>query len=242
MKSLAAGIAAAGMAVWVSHTLRNRAAEAMGIYHGEDAVSARITGADLVHPPGLPVIGKWMLDPDLSPAHWLGERYRAKRLREPINVLLLDRVAASEQQARQRLSAAMAAAGYPSREGHSSGYRGYIGTKTYPQLPSKREHAFSNEPFEVNNNHGRVFGPRAGARGFLFIAAFSREHVDPLRKIKHGYASFNQARDHVASKLDEQGAYRLRGFVHLRNSIVNDTAVCTGDHDGMAALLIAEAS
>jgi len=196
--------------------------------------------ADVTQPPDLPALGKWMFDPDHTPAHWLGEIYEGKRLREPINVVLIDRGAASAQDARRRLMAAATTAGYPSREGHSGGYLGYIGGHFYPQLPSRHEHAFSNEPFEFHNNHGRIFGPYPLTDGFLFIGAFSRERVAPTAKVKHGFVSFNQARDDFAQRLDRYSPYRLHGFVPLGNDLVDQPLVTTGDHDGQATLLIAD--
>lgn len=68
-----------------------------------------------------------MIDPDLTPAHWIGEIYFQKALREPINIIIVDRAANSPDEAKRRLIEAASLAGYPSREGHSSGYWGYIG-------------------------------------------------------------------------------------------------------------------
>ena len=58
---------------------------------------------EISQPAGLPAIGKWMLDPSLQPAHWLGERYRGKSLREPINIILADGVAKTADEATERL-------------------------------------------------------------------------------------------------------------------------------------------
>ena len=41
-----------------------------------------------------------MLDRSCSPAHWLGEIYDGKKLREPINVVLVDTRAASVEDAK----------------------------------------------------------------------------------------------------------------------------------------------
>jgi len=194
--------------------------------------------AELAQPPGLPPFGKWMLDPDRTPAHWLGEIYDGKPLREPINVVLIDAAAATAEQAVERLMRATAGAGYPSREGHSSGYQGYIGGRYYQQLPRRHEHAFSNEPFEFHNNHGRIFGPHPSERGFVFIGAFSRERVAPMAPVKHAFVSFDQARDDFAQRLDQASEYHLQGFVALDNALTQDPLVSTGDHDGQAALLI----
>jgi hypothetical protein len=76
-----------------------------------------------------------MIASDGTIAHWLGEIVDGKRLHEPINVILIDEVAASADDARQRLIAAAAAAGFPVRFGHSTGYHGFIGGALYSQLP-----------------------------------------------------------------------------------------------------------
>src|SRR5215208_5799574 len=74
-----------------------------------------------VRAPGLPDLGKWMLDHTGSAAHWLGEIYNGKKLREPINVVILDTQAKSIDDAKARVVAASARAGYAIRIGHSCG-------------------------------------------------------------------------------------------------------------------------
>lgn len=59
---------------------------------------------DVVQPTLLPDIGKWMLDPDLTPAHWIGEVYYGKTLREPINIIIVDQVANSPEEAKRHSS------------------------------------------------------------------------------------------------------------------------------------------
>lgn len=195
---------------------------------------------DVAHPKGLPAIGKWMLDPDLTPAHWLGEIYHGKPLREPINIILIDQAAGSVQEARQRLLQASAAAGYPAREGHSAGYFGYVGDYLHPELPGGRHRALSNRPFEVDNNHGRLFGPCRPRDGYVFIGAFSREKVDPFAHIKHQFVSFNRARDDYAERMEQHTAFARRGWVELNNALIGTAPAHTGDHDGLAVLLVAE--
>ena len=195
------------------------------------------SGANLAKPSNLPEIGKWMLAPDGGAAHWLGEIYEGKRLREPINVILVVESADDADDATRRVLEASAAAGYPIRFGHSTGYRGYIGGQLYGQLLQGLDDAFSNGPFEFSNNHGRIFGPHSVGGAFVFVAAFSREEVDPFRRPGHRYASFNAARDDFTQKLDQATPFRVSGFVGLDNAIVNDPAVTTGDHDGLAVLV-----
>lgn len=188
-------------------------------------------------PPGLPSIGKWMLTAQGVPSDWLGEIYQGKVLREPINVILIDEAAASGPDAVARLLAAAARAGYPVRLGHSTGYQAVIGRELFAQLPKGWDDALSDEVFELSNNHGRVFGPYRLEQSYLFTGAFSRERVDPFRWPGHRYGSFNRARDDFAARLDRGTAYRAAGFVHLGNSLPDDPAVTTGDHDGRAVVL-----
>ena len=192
---------------------------------------------DVATPEGLPAIGKWMLTAKSVPSDWLGEIYRGKNLREPINVIVLDEGAASAEDAKARLLAAAARAGYPVRFGHSTGYQGFIGGQLYAQLPQGRDDAFSNDLFEVSNNHGRVFGPHALGQAFLFTGAFSREEVDPFRDPPHQYGSFNRARDDFTQRLERGTPYKVSGFVNLGNALIDDPKLTTGDHDGIAVLM-----
>ena len=197
---------------------------------------------EIAQPVGLPAIGKWMLDSSYQPAHWLGEIYCGKNLREPINLILADPVAKTAEEATERLEKFCKAAGYEIREGHSCGYHGLIGGQLYSQIPNGKHRAFSNVPFELDNNHGRVFGPHPFAGAWWFTAAFSRENVNPLEKVKHRYASFNRARDDVARHLDEKSPYKISGFINLDNALLGEPHVTTGDHDGIAVLLRATAA
>ena len=195
---------------------------------------------DVAQPKDLPAIGKWMLDPDLTPAHWLGEIYHGKPLREPINIIVIDQAASSAAEARQRLLQASTAAGYPPREGHSAGYFGYIGDDLHQELPGGRHRALSDRPFEVDNNHGRLFGPYRHRDGYIFIGAFSREKVEPFERIKHRFVSFNRARDDYADRMDQHTDFARSGWVELNNALIGTAPVHTGDHDGIAVLLVAE--
>jgi len=195
-----------------------------------------LTAEAVANPPGLPAIGRWMITRDGTIAHWLGEIVDGKRLHEPVNVILIDEGAASADDAKQRLTAAAANAGFPIRFGHSTGYHGMIGGALYGQLPQGRDDAFSNRIFEESNNHGRVFGPHRFDGGYLFIGAFSRERVNLLEWPGHRYASFNEARDAFARGLDAHSAFKAAGSVSLGNA-VNDAKVTTGDHDGHAVVL-----
>lgn len=192
---------------------------------------------DMVQPAGLPRLYKWMLAPDLVAAHWLGARVGGRELVEPLNLVLIDRRAAGPEEAKAALAEAMAAAGFPSRFGHSGGYFAFVDGGLRGQFPAEPNHAFSDQPFELPNDHGRVFGPVPIEGGQLFVAAFSREGIAPLAKVKHDYISFNRARDTVADRLDARSGYKRRGFVDLGNALTEDPGHSTGDHDGLAVRL-----
>jgi hypothetical protein len=140
-------------------------------------VASADIGQETVEAPGLPNFGKWMLDHSGSPAHWLGEIYQGKRLREPINVVIVDTHANSVADAKERVVEASARAGYTIRMGHSSGYRALIAGEPHDQLPAGWDDAFSNHLFEMTNNHGRMFGPFQQGPSYILIGAFSREEV-----------------------------------------------------------------
>lgn len=202
------------------------------------ASGAWAQGADQsASPPGLPTIGKWMLTAQGVPSDWLGEVYQGRHLREPINVVIVDTMAANAAEAKTRLIAAAAHAGYPIRLGHSAGYQALIDEQLYAQLPQGWDDAFSNHVFEISNNHGRIFGPHPFENGFLFTAAFSREVVDPFRWPAHRFGSFNQARDDFAERMSRRTAYKAQGAVDLDNAITDNTQYTTGDHDGRAMVL-----
>jgi hypothetical protein len=196
-----------------------------------------IERADVAELAGLPPIGKWMIAPDLQPAHWLGEIYERRKLREPINVVVVDSHSRTPQEAKASLLQAAMSAGFPSREGHSGGYWGWIGDRLHPQFPDTPAHAFSDEPFELDNNHGRFFGPYQYRDAFIFIGSVSREKVAPFSEPRHQYVSFNRGRDTFAGAMNLRSAYRRIAFLNLDNALVDRPDVGTGDHDGMAAVL-----
>jgi hypothetical protein len=192
---------------------------------------------DVATPEGLPAIGRWMLTAQSVPSDWLGEIYEGRNLREPINVIIVDQRASSADDAKARLLAAAARAGYPIRFGHSTGYQGFIGGQLYAQLPQGRDDAFSNDIFAVSNTHGRIFGPHQFGQGYLFAGAFSREEIDPLRDPPHSYGSFNRARDDFTQRLDRSTDFKVSRFVDLGNALIGDPKLTTGDHDGIAVVV-----
>ena len=149
----------------------------------------------------------------------------------------MDRAAASAAEATNRLLRALTAAGFPLRFGHSHGYSALLGGVKHAQLVSGKAAAFADHPFELNNNHGRIFGPQVLAGAYLYTAAFSREKVEPLAKVKHEFASFNQARDAFAERMDRKTSFKRTAFIPLDNALLNHPDLTTGDHDGIAVLL-----
>ncbi len=204
-----------------------------------DTAAFRPAPGDVAYVEGFPAIGKWMIGPDLSNASWLGAHYERKSLREPVNIVIVDALAKSAEDAVRRFLKACAAAGYESRPGHSGGYFGWLGGRLYPQIPSGKHHAISNEPFEFHNNHGRFFGPCLWEGRYYLTGALSREKMDPASRAKHDFVSFDQARDQFARALVEKAGFRITAFQCLDNALLDDPGVGTGDHDGIAIVLTA---
>lgn len=204
-----------------------------------DVAAIKLDVSDTVRPVSLPAIGKWMYQDDGQRAHWLGVKWEGKDLIEPINIILIDKLSKTAEEAKDRIYDDLKRAGYLVRRHHSSGYRGYIGGKLYPQIPEEKYRAFSNGPAEIDNNHGRIFGPHYYKNAFIFTAAFSREEIVPTAKIEHQYASFDRARDNLAYNLNKRSDYKIVGFVNLDNAILGNGKYSTGDHDGVAVVLSA---
>lgn len=195
---------------------------------------------DTADPPGLvPSVGKWMVAPNGGVASWMDQRSAGKLVYEPINVAIFDPFAESRDEAEARLVAACAAAGFEARSGHSSGYGGIIGGYVYPELPTGPGDAFSDGPFILPNNHGRIFGPHGMRGGWLFIGAFSREGIDLAAPVPHVYESMNRARDTFVSGMTRRAGYELQDFAQLENALLKDPAAWTGDHDGAVPLIVA---
>ena len=188
---------------------------------------------------GLPPLGRWMLNPRGRVADWLGAAFRGRRLAEPINVVIVDRVSSSPEEAVKRLECALAASSFRNRGGHSTGYSAIIGDVLYSQLHADRRMAFSDADSARLNDHGRVFGPAPCDFGYVFTAAFSREAPDALRAT-HVLVSFNEARDHLAQTLTRTGYYRIAAFVPMGNALPFAGDRTTYDHDGVAVLLVAD--
>lgn len=186
---------------------------------------------------GAVTIDKWMLQSDgVTPADWLGQKYQGKQMQEPINLVICDSLATSPDNAKSRLESFLSTAGYPSRYGHSSGYKGHISGTTFTQMPTgvlPPGNAYSDNLLILDNNHGRIFGPYWTGKMYVFIAAFSRE-----TGTTHNYVSFNQARNDLAAKLTGKAGFVAGASLALFNQIAGtDPSKTTGDHDGNGAYL-----
>ncbi|MBB3751969.1 hypothetical protein FHT44_004464 [Mycolicibacterium sp. BK634] len=204
-----------------------------------------LTGAPETHPTPADTtatvygdIGKWMLERDGSLADWPSPAYPFKTLYQPINVIVVDRTSTTATESAQKINAAMAAAGFPAQQIHSTGYQGLIDGVLYGQQPAGPQEAFSNAHWLLINDHGRLFGPSPDAAdsGFVWTASFSREqpglsNLNPT----HIYVSFDKARDAVRAGLVGSGAIDL-GLVALDNKLSGRT-ITTGDHDGYAVVI-----
>ena len=200
-------------------------------------VSQTLPTIEQTHLPEGLQIGRWLLTGREVPANWLGQKFQGKMMREPINVILVDEVAATPDAAVQYLLESCEAIGYLSRPGHSSDYRGQIGNVIYSQLPQEENHAFSNAMYIFPNNHGRIFGPHFFAGRYYFAGALSRESINLFSEVRHVYASFEMAKQDFAARMQAGGRYSVAGAVAMENVFLPSESMTTGDHDGTAVLL-----
>lgn len=184
----------------------------------------------------LPAIGDWLIDKNCQPAHWLGKKYKGKKLIEPINIIVLDKYSKTSKDAIEKLVSECKKIGYEEEHGHSYGYWGIIENVFYPQIPNKKKMAFSNRSFFHANNHGRIIGPGYFNEEYVFIGAFSRESFKLLRIIHHGFISFNIAREDFCNKMNSSNGYKIIGAYELKN-VLSDNEFTTADHDGKLTVL-----
>ena len=180
-------------------------------------VSQTLPTVEQTHLPEGLQIGRWHLTGREVPANWLGQKFQGKMMREPINVILVDEVAATPDAAVQYLLESCEAIGYLSRPGHSSDYRGQIGNVIYSQLPRQQNHAFSNAMYILPNNHGRIFGPHFFAGYYYFSGALSREAINLFAEVRHVYASFEMAKQDFAARMQASGRYFVVGAIAMEN-------------------------
>lgn len=210
--------------------------------HADTDPQTAIQPGDSVSIPEFPAIGKWMIDENGEIAHWLGYIYEGKKIAEPINVVIRVNRSSAEE-AEQALMDATADAGFKVRKGHSSGYKAILGDDRVAQYPSTTGYAFSDMPYFLPNDHGRIFGPIAYQGEYYFVAALSREGTDLIgkvfeHKLLHIYDSFQEARSRFVNRLCETGDAVNAGMINLQNALpASDPDRTTGDHDGTATVL-----
>lgn len=206
-------------------------------------------------------IGLWMYKEQRfardAIADWLQVPYQERELLEPINVLWVDPVASSEEEAKDNIVEFLDECAFD-REGdvffglvpkHSSGYYASYGTDVW-----KSQHDQDDawvEGFlggEFPNNHGRIFPAfralsTAGAPVYMTAGAFSREGGlgSPFllglncafnRENCHPYRSFNEARNALncgALGWSETGAFDFGN----RYPVSLGLSFSTGDHNGV---------
>ncbi|MGW0162519.1 hypothetical protein ACWDUN_24690 [Mycobacterium sp. NPDC003323] len=185
-------------------------------------------------------IGKWMLRWGGQIANWGGKKYGGKTLLESVNVIIVDPNSSTRSQAGNRLNQAMFRSGFPAQPLHSFGFRGRIDDVTYGQRPKGLLLSYSNDFFLRQNDHGRIFGPDPieTETGFVWSGAFSTEKVGFTGWLPgHVYVSSNRARESLATALINSGQATFGGMVELDNAYHTATTT-TGDHDGMAVVLV----
>ena len=188
---------------------------------------------------GVGNLGRWMITKQLENATWLGEKVGGRTLREPINVVLINPVARTPEDATRRMLDAMDRAGYGPKNMHSDGYYGYVNGQLKGQYPQGQGLAFSDGPWYGSNNHGRVFGPFTVGSSTVFTASFSREDFRWLPRPGHPYNSFQVAREDLGQQLGKHTIYKVQGHLNLGSALDTPTET-TGDHDGRALLLVAQ--
>jgi hypothetical protein len=161
-----------------------------------------------------------------------------KNLREPINVVIVDRYSADIFAAIKKIMMACKTAGYSEEFGHSSGYCAEIGGKLYKQIPNDKYMAFASKDFSVTNNHGRIMGPAIYKDAFIFVAGFCTERPIVLKGFEHLFVSFNRARDDFCMKMNARCLYTISGKLFLGNTI-DAFDMTTADHNGAAIVLSA---
>jgi hypothetical protein len=166
-----------------------------------------------------------------------GQPYDGKTLVEPINVIIVDPNSKFAPESTLKVNKDMIQGGFPLQPLHSGGFKGKINDTVYGQQPAGIN-AFSDNPFVVQNDHGRLFGPApAPGGGYIWTGAFSTETPTVYNRLPaHAYVSSNTARDTLARRLLDSGQVQSAS-VSLDNAY-NTPTTTTGDHDGYAVVIV----
>lgn len=193
-------------------------------------------------------LGLWLLTggpgTPLTRAVWNGEPYRGRTLREPINLILIDRFARTPEQATARMNAALAAAGFTARTGFAGGPGGYhalLNGELRAQHPATPGQAYSDGPATAYTHHGVTFGPYRVGGSFVFTGAFNGADHRPAGDSATGTQVFNNfmvARESLAAALDRSSVFRKKGYFDLQ-AIIDTPTETTADSDGCAVVLVA---
>ena len=202
-------------------------------------------------------LGQWMINSQNQIADWLGKPQPVsnttgaatpcpctpKTILEGINIVLVDTASTDPTQAERNLNAWMRQGGFGSSVLSSTGYQGQLGASTYGQQPTGPSvtaalgAAFRDSFFLFANSHGRVFGPypNPDGPGYVWTASLSTENWKITDPLTHGYQSFQEARNKLATGMVNGGATDL-GTVNLDNTY-NVGGYSTGDANGYATVL-----
>ncbi|WP_291430989.1 hypothetical protein [Deinococcus sp.] len=195
-------------------------------------------------------LGLWLLTgvpgSPLRRAVWNGEPYRGRTLREPINLVLIDRFARTPEQATARMNAALAAAGFTPTDGFGNGQAGYhalLNGELRAQHPAVPGQAYSDGPATAYTHHGLTFGPYRVGSSFVFTGAFNgADHRPSLAgESDTGTQVFNNymvARESLAAALDRSSVFHKKGYFDL-HAIIDTPTETTADSDGCAVVLVA---
>ncbi|MGM9322894.1 hypothetical protein [Deinococcus aquaticus] len=197
-------------------------------------------------------LGLWLLTGSpgapLKRAVWNGEPYQGRTLREPINLILIDRFARTPEQATARMNAALAAAGFTPTGGFGSGPGGYhalLNGELRAQHPATPGQAYSDGPPGAYNHHGVTFGPYRVGGSFVFTGAFNgADHrpdqtgATPAGAGTQVFNNYMVARESLAAALDRSSVFHKKGYFDLQ-AIIDTPTETTADSDGCAVVLVA---
>jgi len=185
-------------------------------------------------------IGLWMLK-EGHIANWKG--VYDFELYEAINVLWIDYIATSHEEAKLHIKLFLENSGFSTRGFSSSGYHTFIDDKEVVQYPLDDPWSDHKNPF-VENNHGRVFisgNINTGNHQQVYYSSgsFSRE-----TSMDHYFISFNQSRDKLTLSANwvEEGKVVLKNVYNkckeLKIRKEMGYAYSTIDHDGSRVFVL----